>query len=162
MKRPKPELRHIVQLLQAYLDREKITQQELGKRLGISPEKAAVASGWLRGINAPSPAYRAPLAALLKVDEAELMRHDQSKALVRKAPAEAQARALVAHLQAPLPAAQVMPPRKQHDVLGYVVTADGQAEVRLLARGPHARMAAVFRMLLDAGLVPGGEEEEPL
>jgi len=157
MKRPKPELRHIVQLVQAYLAREKITQQELGARLGISAKKVAVASGWLRGVNAPSPVYRAKLAALLGVDEAELMRRDQGKA-----PAEAQARALVAHLQAPLPAAQVMPPRKQHDVLGYVVTADGQAEVRLLARGPHARMAAVFRMLLDAGLVPGGEEEEPL
>ena len=105
MKRPKPELAHIAKLIHAYLARENITQQELGKRLGIASEKAAVASGWARGVNAPSPAYRAPLAALLKVDEAELMRRDPGKALVRKAPAEAQARALEAHLQALLPAA---------------------------------------------------------
>ena len=58
----------------------------------------------------------------------------------------------------------LLPPRvttslKSQDVLSYSVDSDGQAAVRMTARGPHSRMAALFRLLLDAGMVPGGEEE---
>jgi hypothetical protein len=56
-----------------------------------------------------------------------------------------------------LPHAVIQP--KAQDVLSYSVNSDGQATVRMAARGPHGRMAALFRLLLDAGLVPEGEEE---
>jgi transcriptional regulator with XRE-family HTH domain len=159
---PKPALKHIALLVGGYVKREGISASELGRRVGIEKAKASVASGWALGQYAPSVLYRAKLASFLKVDEAELMPREAGKALTAARVAQdAQARALEAHLQAPstTPAA-VIAPRKAQDVLAYTVASDGQAELRVLARGPHARMSVVFRMLLDAGLVPGGEEED--
>lgn len=152
--RPKASLKHLAPLILGYMRREEITARELGIRLGVPNNSGSVISGWVKGLNGPSTLYRTKLAALLKVDEAELLARGKAP------PAEVTARALEAHLQAPPPPAQVIAPRKQEPVLAYSAGSDGQAEVRLLARGPHARMAVVFRLLLDAGLVPGGEEED--
>lgn len=152
-RKPNPKFKHLAPLIIGYMKREGITGQEMGRRLGAPNGSGAVISGWIRSLNAPSEQYRAKLAELLGVDESELKPRVEGKAR------EATARALEAHLQAPAPPPQVLLPRRQDNVLSYSAASDGQAEVKLLARGPHARMAVVFRLLLDAGLVPGGEED---
>lgn len=171
LRNPKPALKHIALAIRAYMTRENITPVGLAKRLGVDGVKSSVTHAWVHGQGAPSALYRDQLAALLGVDPTELMaRKEQNptaekarvardQAVMKRPPAETTARALEAHLQAPPPPAQVLLPRKQDTVLAYSAASDGQAEVRLLARGPHARMAPIFRMLLDAGLVPGGEED---
>jgi len=161
MKPPKPELRHITLLLHAYIEREGINVSELGRRVG--GRTASLAHPWVHGQLCPSPAYREKLAALLKIDEAELLPREGGAVVTQPRalpPAEAEVRALEAHLRAPLPA-QVMSPRKPApDVLSYAVSSDGQAELRVMARGPHVHLVRAFRILLDAGLTPGGEEQE--
>jgi hypothetical protein len=128
---------------------------------------------WVRGDGAPIGENRTRLARLLGADESELMpkgdvspqmRAAQTRSLNAKkherkngAIADTLERQLAETQPVLLPRAVIQP--KAQDVLNYSVDSDGQAVVRLAARGPHGRMAALFRLLLDAGLVPGGEEE---
>ncbi len=50
-------------------------------------------------------------------------------------------------------------PRSQ-DVLTYAADAEGNAVLRMVARGSHRKMSALFVMLVQAGVVPGGDEQE--
>ena len=148
-------------MIRRYLERENISQSELSRRLGMRSSSSVHL--WTHGLGFPAPAFLAKLAALLQVDKAELLPREGGELVPlrkRLPPAEVEARALEAHLRAPLPASANGARKPLPDVLAYTVAPDGQAELRVVARGPHARMAAVFRLLLDAGLVPGGKEED--
>ena len=56
------------------------------------------------------------------------------------------------------PAVLLPPTPKAPDVISYGVGPDGQGVLRVNAKGPHARLRPIFVMLLEAGLVPAGED----
>jgi hypothetical protein len=128
---------------------------------------------WKRGYGAPVGKNRTKLATLLGVDESVLLPKGEPSAhfrgsemrVARKAGPpfverlEQQLMEVQPPAAMPRAAPSVLPATK--DVLTYGVDSEGQATVRLAVRGPHSRMAALFRLLLDAGLVPSGEEEQP-
>jgi hypothetical protein len=168
----KPHLEHIAALVRSYIEREKITVQQLAVRLGRDKLWTGIYP-WLGARSAPLGENREKLAKLMGVDEKVLLpkgglnRHflaqDARAAKGDGPPFVERLEQQLIEVQPPaaMPRANpsVLPTGK--DVLTYGVDSEGQATVRLAVRGPHNRMAAVFRMLLDAGLVPGGEEEQP-
>jgi hypothetical protein len=168
----KPHLEHIAALVRDYIEREKITVQQMAVRLGRDRLWTGVYP-WIGARSAPIGEGRTKLAELLGVDENVLLPKGEPSAHFRGSEMRVARKAgppFVERLEQQLievqpPAAMpraapsVLPAVK--DVLTYGVDSEGQATIRLAVRGPHSRMAALFRLLLDAGLVPSGEEEQP-
>jgi hypothetical protein len=114
---------------------------DLSVALGLGRGSATVYK-WLSGKGGPAPKWRAKLAKVTGI-------------LARKpgdpAPAPSQAVAVIPA------AATKLAPARVGDVLSFVVSGDGMARIKLDATLPLATATPLFRMLLDAGIVFGGE-----
>jgi transcriptional regulator with XRE-family HTH domain len=123
-----------------------MTAPDLSEALGLGRGSATVYK-WLSGKGGPASELRAKLAKVTGIPEAELIARKPGD----PAPAPSQAVALVTS-----PATKLAPARVG-DVLSFVVSGDGMARIKLDATLPLATATPLFRMLLDAGIVFGGE-----
>ena len=139
---------HMAAALRAFLKQRDMAVPELSEALGLD-RKSATPYRWLSGKGGPAPALRAKLAKLTGIPETDLMPRKPGQ----PAPVPSQAVAVI-------PATKLAPPVRVGDVLSFVVSGDGMARIKLDATLPLATATPLFRMLLDAGIVFGGEPAE--
>jgi transcriptional regulator with XRE-family HTH domain len=135
---------HIAARLRAFLTERKMSIPDLSEALGLG-RGSATAYKWLGAHGGPAAKMRAKLAKVTGIPEAELMPRKPGAA-----PAPSQAVAVVTS-----PAK--LAPARVGDVLSFAVAVDGSARLRLDIVLPIASATPLLRMLLDAGIVFGGE-----
>lgn len=135
----------VAAVLREAMDRKGLSQGDIAQRLNTSN---STVSTWLAAKSAPSQAFRLRLASILDVDAAALdwrTYHTAPPAGATDRPQRL--------LPGPRPPPDAPSAHKPIDVLQFSVTDDGQAVIRLNARLPIEKAAALLRLLLDAGLV---------
>jgi hypothetical protein len=111
---------------------------------------------WLAGKNAPGPEYRARLAQVLGLTEAQLTSPHQVGAHSKRPATLGPAQRAVALVQAAPPGA-VVTSEPVRDVFTIAGRSDGQITVQLRATLDAGRGMALARFLLDFGLIVGDE-----
>ena len=106
---------------------------DLNKIMGKNP---SYSSGYqyLNGKMAPSPYFRALLSKATGIPESKLMKRELTTELTP-------VKAVVSN--------------KPADILSFTVTSNGEAKIKLDVTLPIDSAAALFRMILDAGIVMG-------
>jgi transcriptional regulator with XRE-family HTH domain len=132
---------HIAARLRAFLKERDWMPPDLSEALGQGRGSATVYK-WLAATGAPAPRLRAKLAKATGIAETDLMPRKPG------VPAPAQAVALVTS------PARIGPTRAV-EALSFVVTATGEARIKLDLTLPLATATPLLRMLLDAGIVFG-------
>jgi hypothetical protein len=133
---------HIASRLRGFLAERKWKVADLNAALGRKRGDANAFS-WVNGKGAPGDEMRATLAKLTGISEADLRMRPRPDGAARER----------------LPAAVDRTPRVAParplggDVLGFVVSPDGMARLRLDVTLPLAVATPLLRMLLDAGVV---------
>jgi transcriptional regulator with XRE-family HTH domain len=135
----------VAAVLREAMDRKGLSLTDVQRRLNTS---SGTVWTWLAAKSAPSQAFRLRLASMLDVDEAALdwrTYHTAAPIVVTDRPQKL--------LPGPRPPPDAPATHKPIDVLQFSVSEDGQAVIRLNARLPIEKAAALLRLLLDAGLV---------
>jgi hypothetical protein len=127
-------------------------------------EKRPAVYNWIAGKNGVSDAYRARLARVLGLTEAQLTSpHTKGAHSKRPATLGPAQRALVAAQAAqaaqPVAVAHLVEPVR--DVFTIAGRSDGQINIRLQTILDAGRGMALARFLLDFGLIVGDEQGEP-
>ena len=134
---------HIAIALRDYLKRTGKDVGDLNKAIG-APRGHTSVYHWLNGKGGPGPDNRVKLAKLLGC------KPDDLAAKVRgKAPDGIPA--IERHVNSPALKLATLPRRT--DALSFVVTATGEAHIKLDVTLPLTEGSALLRMLLDAGVV---------
>jgi hypothetical protein len=141
---------HIAMLIRSKLAEKQWSIPDFHEKLGL-PRTSATAYHWLNCMGAPGNTLAAKVAKLLGVPLAELAARD---------PGDNQLPVVLAAPGYPTvgpskPAVRSLPPAG--DVLSFSVDSDGLARLRLDVRLPLAQAAPLLRVLLDAGIVMGGD-----
>ena len=138
---------HIAAFLREEMAKREWSSALFNEALGLSPNSTTVYT-WLRGSGAPNPEMRAKLAALFAVHESTFMGREIAGPVKASAAPVVTTPAVQRRLGVP------------QDVLSFSVDANGQARLRLDSTLPLAVAAPLLRMLLDAGIVLGGDPPE--
>lgn len=138
MRKPNPRYMHVAALLRSIMDRNEWKVADVNIALGYE-RYASTIYPWLNGTSVPSDDKRKAVAKLFKVSESELMAKDNVTLLHKP-----KSTALVV-VPTPKP---VIP-----DPLTFVVSANGQARIKLDVTMPLETATPLLRMLLDAGIV---------
>ena len=139
-----------------------LTLQGLCDAMGLTPDKRPAVYNWIKGKNGPSDLYRAKLAQVLGLTEAQLTSPHPTGSKRKPTPDQlgpAQ-RALVA-AQAAQPVAVTLTAEPVRDVFTIAGRSDGQISIRLQTTLDGQRGMALARFLLDFGLIIGDEESAP-
>jgi|SRR5580765_831157 len=129
---------HIAARLREVCKLHSWTPSAFNKAVGVTG-----AGVWLNGKGAPGPASRAKLVKVTGIVETDLM---------PRKPGEIPAQA-VATLAGPVKPTPV----RGGDVLSFMVSANGEARIKLDITLPVETATPLLRMLLDAGIVFGAD-----
>jgi transcriptional regulator with XRE-family HTH domain len=141
---------HIATLMRSEMAKRGWRMADLAERLGLE-RRATVPYPWMRGYGAPGPMLRPKLTKLLGVPESALTAREVGDQL----PAVIEAGAGVLAPQARPQGA------RGGDPLLFRVLASGEAQIKLDLTLPLPQATPLLRMLLDAGIVFGGDGGEP-
>ena len=152
-----PRLVPMADALKAAMTKAGLSPADVGKAVGVAGQSV---SGWRHARAGISEGMARKLARLLKVDAALLVRpgrHEPGRpAKVAPGPAR---RALILH-EAAMSEPTTLPPAppKPTPVLGMEALSDGTAHVWCKATLPHQQAAALFRLLMDFGLMTSSSD----
>jgi hypothetical protein len=135
---------HISIALRKFLDSKGWGPGELNKAMGKSPGYSA-AYQWVNGKSAPSPKAATKLSKVTGIPVEQLLRRDPnapSTAIVTYKPSNK----------------NIVGTLRPIEVLGFSVTNDGNARIKIDVTMPLESATPLLRMLLDAGLVFKTEE----
>jgi transcriptional regulator with XRE-family HTH domain len=150
-KAARPDLQSMMLAIHKAMHERKLDVKGLCKALGVPIDKRPAVYNWTTGKNGPGPEYRAKLAQVLGLTEAQLTAPgSKSKQLL--GPAQ-RAVALVAAQ----PVAVTLTAEPVRDVFSIVGRSDGQISVRLQATLDAQRGMALARFLMDFGLIVGSD-----
>jgi len=151
-----PRLVPMADALKAAMTKAGLGPGEVGKAVGVTGQSV---SGWRNARAGISPDTARKLARLLKVDAKLLARPGRHKpsrpAKVAPGPAR---RALILHEAAMSEPTTLPAPPKPTPVLGMEALSDGTAHVWCKATLPHQQAAALFRLLMDFGLMTSSSD----
>ena len=131
---------HIAALFRKHMEEHNQTYSDFAREIGYKPEKLTQIYKWSGSKAAPSPAWRVKLSKVLGVPPDFLAARDPSDPTP------------------PVHSGQVSRPRQSDGpVLQFAASSDGEARIRLDVTMPVAQAMPLLRILLDAGILTGGE-----
>ena len=168
MKFPKPSnaaLRPMALLIQGVMKQRNLSVKDVTEAMGLEARQTAAVYNWVAGKNGPRPEYRAKLAKVLGLTEAQLTSplkpgsHGRPRE-VALGPAQ---RAVVLAQSSPQAAASPLTLTEPvRDVFSITGRSDGQISIRLQATLDAQRGMALARFLMDFGLIIGDEPPNAL
>lgn len=157
-KAARPYLQPMMLAIHAAMRERNLDVNGLADALGVTRDKRPAIYNWVAGKNGVSEAYRANLAAVLGLTEAQLT-SPQAPGGARPHLGPAQ-RAVALVQAAPPGAVPTVAAEPVRDVFTISGRSDGQISLRLQVTLDAARGLALARFLMDAGLVVGGDSVE--
>jgi transcriptional regulator with XRE-family HTH domain len=163
MKFPKPSkaaLRPMALLIQGAMKQRDLSIKDVAKAMGLEARQVPAVYNWIAGKNGPSEPFRAKLAKVLGLTEAQLTSPLKSGSHGRPreiALGPAQRAVVLAQTQPATPV--IMPAEPVRDVFSITGRSDGQISVRLQATLDAGRGMALARFLMDFGLIVGDHAE---
>jgi hypothetical protein len=145
-------LGHVAALIRRELEARKMSVADLHRAIG-EDVKSTRAYAWINSRSRITDQFRPKVAKALGVKEEDLMPRALTQAVTVMPVSDAKLRAVQAAQGAP---ARTL--TAAGDVLAFSVNAEGNARLRLDVTLPLATAAPLLRMLLDAGIVMGGEQ----
>ena len=136
---------HIATLLREYMEKHAMKPAGFAQVMGLKDiTHLSQIYKWSNAKAGPGPMYRAKMAKVLGVDPDYLKRRDPGHPLF--APATQSGQPVVSR-----------PRATDGPVLQFAASSDGEARIRLDVTMPVAQAMPLLRILLDAGILIGGE-----
>jgi hypothetical protein len=154
-KAARPYLQPMMLAIQAAMRERNLDVKGLSEALGA--KSPAIIYNWVAGKNGVGDAYRARLAQVLGLTEAQLTSPQAPGAHSKRPAALGPAQRAVALVQAAPPGAVPVVTEPVRDVFTIAGRTDGQITVQLRATLDAGRGMALARFLLDFGLIVGDE-----